>query len=228
MLDLFIFKEMAEDKHVSFDPQTKSEDADLRKDPAQDELEDMDTSSPEHDSSCRNMLQESSPPPMLERYRACMLLAGVGDALGYNMGYWEFCPSGPKIMNVIAKKYEGIINLKPKQKSKFMLSDDTIMHIATAEALLSEWRSDFELFLRIAQCYVECMQDMSGRAPGGACLGGTWEIANNLRNNRFDEENPPYIIQYGISKGGCGAAMRSVPIGLLYCKEDQMDQLMKV
>lgn len=32
--------------------------------------------------------------PMLERYTACMVLAGVGDAMGYRNGRWEFNFSG--------------------------------------------------------------------------------------------------------------------------------------
>lgn len=38
---------------------------------------------------------EAPPPvPMLERYTACMVLAGVGDAMGYRNGRWEFNFSG--------------------------------------------------------------------------------------------------------------------------------------
>ncbi len=29
-------------------------------------------------------------PPLSERYEACMLLSGVGDAMGYHAGGWEF------------------------------------------------------------------------------------------------------------------------------------------
>lgn len=33
-------------------------------------------------------------PSLQERYTACMVLAGVGDAMGYRNGRWEFNMSG--------------------------------------------------------------------------------------------------------------------------------------
>ena len=32
-----------------------------------------------------------------ERYEASMVLSGVGDAIGYRNGEWEFCNSGAEI-----------------------------------------------------------------------------------------------------------------------------------
>jgi len=32
-----------------------------------------------------------------ERYEASMVLSGVGDAIGYRNGMWEFCTSGDEI-----------------------------------------------------------------------------------------------------------------------------------
>jgi len=32
-----------------------------------------------------------------ERYEASMVLSGVGDAIGYRNGRWEFCKSGAEI-----------------------------------------------------------------------------------------------------------------------------------
>ena len=34
---------------------------------------------------------------MEERYIASMVLSGVGDAIGFRNGRWEFCHSGPEI-----------------------------------------------------------------------------------------------------------------------------------
>ena len=34
---------------------------------------------------------------MRERFRAAMVLSGVGDAMGYKAGEWEFCHSGETI-----------------------------------------------------------------------------------------------------------------------------------
>lgn len=49
----------------------------------------------EHVRTFITALMEAPPPvPMLERYTACMVLAGVGDAMGYRNGRWEFNFSG--------------------------------------------------------------------------------------------------------------------------------------
>ena len=52
---------------------------------------------------------------MEERYKACMVLSGVGDALGYKKGDWEFCLSGQTIHDEL-KALGGIekINIEGK------------------------------------------------------------------------------------------------------------------
>lgn len=68
----------------------------------------------------------------LERYQATMVLAGVGDAVGYKNGQWEFCTSSKKIhaeFNEMTGN-KGMNNFELKEQWKY--SDDTAMHIATA------------------------------------------------------------------------------------------------
>ena len=62
-----------------------------------------------------------------------MLLAAVGDAIGYRQGVWQFNRNGVQIhedmMNLTKQK--GIKGLIVNYK-QFPYSDDTVMHIATA------------------------------------------------------------------------------------------------
>ena len=88
------------------------------------------------------------------------------------------------------------------------VSDDTVMHIATAEALLSPWKEDREkLYSKLAEKYIKCMDDMSGRAPGFTCSASLHKLRPKIPKGYFIPFNP--------SGGGCGAAMCSAPIGLL-------------
>ena len=156
--------------------------------------------------------------PNEDRFKACMVLAGVGDALGYKNGAYEFCPNGPAINNEV-QAAGGVGNIKVNVK-EWMVSDDTVMHIATAEALVSKWRNVGELYKILATKYKECMKDMAGRAPGNTCRDSTSKLRPKRENGYFIPFNP--------RGGGCGAAMRSVPIGVLYNDPDQLDELVAV
>lgn len=66
-----------------------------------------------------------------------MLIAAVGDAIGYYRGHWEFCYEGEQIHSEMMKMTDnrGVLHLKVDAKH-FPYSDDTVMHIATAKALV--------------------------------------------------------------------------------------------
>ena len=154
-----------------------------------------------------------------KRFEASMVLAGVGDALGYKNGEWEFCRSGLRIHKDL-EQLGGLDKIVVNPRG-WMISDDTVMHIATAEALVSDWKDDMEkLYGNIAQKYKDCMGDMAGRAPGLTC----GEYARRLRPG----VPKGYVINFNPRGGGCGAAMRSAPIGLLYWKPEQIDKLVAI
>ena len=153
-----------------------------------------------------------------EKFMASMVLAGCGDALGYYNGRFEFCNSGLQILQMVEKK-GGLSKIKV-EKFDWRLSDDTIMSIATANALVASWKTHEELWPILAQQYKDCMKDMNGRSPGMTCMG----LTNKLRPDRPDGLKIPFN-PYG---GGCGAAMRSAPIGLLYHRPDQINDLVAV
>ena len=156
---------------------------------------------------------------MEERFEASMVLAGVGDAIGYKNGEWEFCRSGQRIHDQLAS-LGGLENISVNPRG-WMVSDDTVMHIATAEALLSDWKGDREtLYLKFAERYKECMKDMAGRAPGLTC----GSMVHMLKPSR----PKGYQIPFNPRGGGCGAAMRSAPIGLLYWRPEAIKDLVAV
>ena len=71
---------------------------------------------------------------LAKRYEAAMILSGVGDAMGFKNGNWEFCHSGTAI-HAEALTLGGINKLNIK-KPDWLVSDDTVMHLATAEAYM--------------------------------------------------------------------------------------------
>lgn len=60
-----------------------------------------------------NKLTKEGRQSWLERYKAAMVLAGAGDALGYHRGIWEFQLDGNKIHKEV-KEMGGIKNIHTK------------------------------------------------------------------------------------------------------------------
>lgn len=165
------------------------------------------------------MVMEAQDSNLKLRFEACMVLSGTGDAIGYKNGSWEFCRSGQRIHEELAKL--GGLEKIFVNPSNWMVSDDTVMHIATAEALLSDWKDDKEaLYSNLAKSYKECMRDMAGRAPGLTCGSSAHMLKPSMPKG--------YQIPFNPKGGGCGAAMRAAPIGLLYWKPEHIQSLVSI
>ncbi|XP_077979707.1 ADP-ribosylhydrolase ARH1-like [Glandiceps talaboti] len=156
---------------------------------------------------------------MRDKYRAGMLLSAVGDALGYKNGDWEFCHVGEDIHKEL-KKLGGLEKIVVKLPG-WCVSDDTVLHIATAEALATNKPIGEQLFLELAAKYKEtCVRDMTGRAPGLT----TTSACHTLKPNRPGG----YTIPFNPRGGGCGAAMRAMCIGLRFPRPEQLQDLISV
>lgn len=153
---------------------------------------------------------------MESKFAACMILGGVGDAMGYNNGDWEFCFDGKKIHAEMANltKRKGISALEISKD--WIVSDDTVMHIATAEALLDDKSVNTfdDRCKKFAVYYINCMNDMTGRSAG---MGTQASIAE-LKHIGVDNWMTLTLDSKG--GGGCGAAMRAMIIGLAFYKHD--------
>ncbi|KAL0963901.1 hypothetical protein UPYG_G00315130 [Umbra pygmaea] len=148
-----------------------------------------------------------------QRYEASMVLSGAGDALAYNRGNWEFEHNGERIHEDV-KRRGGLEKLDAKD---FPVSDDTVMHLATAEALVIVGEGEqVSLYRTLVDEYVRCMRDMDGRAPGITCIDS---IARLEQDNR---------IPFNKVGGGCGAAMRAMCIGLRFPDPEQEHLLIQV
>ncbi|XP_041480040.1 protein ADP-ribosylarginine hydrolase-like [Lytechinus variegatus] len=155
---------------------------------------------------------------MLSRYKAAMVLSGVGDAMGYKSGHWEFNFVGTDIHKEV-KALGGVCKLHVKLPA-FPVSDDTVLHLATARALLSGKPIGDKLYLEFAAEYRKGRLDMKGRAPGNTTTSAI---------SRFNLAKPDgYIIPFNKRGGGCGAAMRAMCIGLRYPRPDQLQDLIMV
>ncbi|KAG8543993.1 hypothetical protein GDO81_023287 [Engystomops pustulosus] len=141
-------------------------------------------------------------------YVAAMLLSGAGDALGYRNQLWEYCKSGPQI-HAELQDLGGLQNIRTSLPD-WPVSDDTVLHLATGESLATGKLGE-ELYDDLAARYVTAMSDMEGRKPGPTSILGTSQLRPG--------EPGGYRIPFNPSATGCGAAMRSMCIGLRYLSE---------
>ena len=139
-----------------------------------------------------------------------MVLAAVGDAMGYKNGDWEFLTSHKIIYNQMMEMTNNKGPLALEITLDWRYSDDTVMHIATAEGLLRQSKDSeaSKICQSIAKEYKKCWSRMGGRAPGNT-TGKSIKILNE------DGSNWNHI-PYSDRACGCGGSMRSACIGLLY------------
>jgi len=161
--------------------------------------------------------QECNQHPTLERFRAAMVLAAIGDTVGYLNGRLEFARDLHEVHWTV-RVLGGLekLSLKP-----LVVSDDTVMHLATAKALSTSLRAGFDCRWLTEACkslacqYVDCMEDMQGRAPGGVTVAAI-SICQQFLSANPDIEFWRTPVTRCRRAGGCGAAMRAVPIGLSF------------
>lgn len=92
------------------------------------------------------------------------------------------------------------------------------MHVATAKALLrmKQKHYDEDTWKAICEEYVACWPLMGGRGPGPTCARAIPVLKKYGR------------VSYNGGGGGCGAAMRTACIGLVFYKEEQLKELIAV
>ncbi|KAK6329200.1 ADP-ribosylarginine hydrolase isoform X1 [Coregonus clupeaformis] len=156
-------------------------------------------------------------PATLQDYKAAMLLSGVGDALGYRNQLWEYNESGTAIHQEL-QELGGLKNITA-QLPDWPVSDDTVLHLATAEALATGKEGE-ELLQDVAARYVEGMKDMEGRKPGPSSILGVSQLRPGTEGG--------FRVPYNPDGTGCGAAMRSMCIGLRYPWPEQLSTLVAI
>jgi ADP-ribosylarginine hydrolase len=92
------------------------------------------------------------------------------------------------------------------------------MHIATAKAILRVGEKEMSKKMWEAICdeYVDCWPLMPGRGPGPTCARAIPVI------KKYGQ------VAYSPGGGGCGAAMRTMCLGLVLWKEEQLKDLIAI
>uniref|UniRef100_A0A7S4VL88 ADP-ribosylhydrolase ARH1 n=1 Tax=Alexandrium monilatum TaxID=311494 RepID=A0A7S4VL88_9DINO len=127
----------------------------------------------------------------------------------------------------------GALALVPLRETGWPVSDDTVQHMATLQALIDarpglptsphDHAAMNSLMERMAFQHVKSWGDMEGRAPGKRCGRGVQALSQP--GARWDTAIP-----YEVSEKpqGCGAAMRAMGIGAVYHGQVLRDTLVAV
>ncbi|XP_062866753.1 inactive ADP-ribosyltransferase arh2 [Trichomycterus rosablanca] len=155
----------------------------------------------------------------MEKFQAAMLLGAVGDALGYRKGRWEGCTSGSQIQKDLSA-LGGLEALK-LDPDNWRLSDGALMHMTTAEALVSEHWCLEDLYREVVRLYVEAMVSLQGRPPDPS----TAETCSYLKpDNHLLAWHTPFN-----EKGsGFGAATKAMCVGMRYWQPERLETLVEV
>lgn len=176
-----------------------------------------------------------------ERVLAAMELAAYGDALGYKNGQWEFLKDTPTIQKQ-ANTLGGIQNIVINRQ-EWPISDDTILHMSTAMALVRTFTSSTTSSQPslLYDSWYDQLDDIGLNPPSDAnvtsaaslssqkvfshiafntyraahLIGAMQERAPGVQTvAALEQSSPP--LEYNASAGGNGGATRAMCIGLTY------------
>ncbi|XP_004704478.1 protein ADP-ribosylarginine hydrolase-like protein 1 [Echinops telfairi] len=155
----------------------------------------------------------------MEKFQAAMLLGGVGDALGYRNASKENSALGTKIQEEL--KQTGGLGQLVLSPDQWPVSDNTLMHITTAEALVTDYWCLDDLYREMVKHYVEIVEKLPGRRPDPATIEGCLQL-------KPDNYLLAWHTPFNEKGSGFGAATKAMCIGMRYWKPERLETLIEV
>ncbi|XP_025051899.1 protein ADP-ribosylarginine hydrolase-like protein 1 isoform X3 [Alligator sinensis] len=155
----------------------------------------------------------------MEKCKAALVLAGVGDALGYRNFSRENNALGAKIQEEL-KEIGGLENLV-LSSDKWPVSDNTLMHMATAEALITDYWCLEDLYRELVKRYVDSTDKLPGRRSDPATI----ESCSQLKPDNY---LLAWHTPFNEKGSGFGAATKAMCLGMRYWKPERLESLIEV
>uniref|UniRef100_A0A8C9A2T6 Inactive ADP-ribosyltransferase ARH2 n=1 Tax=Prolemur simus TaxID=1328070 RepID=A0A8C9A2T6_PROSS len=155
----------------------------------------------------------------MERFKAAMLLGSVGDALGYRNVCLENSAVGSRAQEEL-RSCGGLeqLVLSPGQ---WPVSDNTLMHIATAEALTTDYWCLDDLYREMVRRYVDIVEKLPERRPDPA----TVEACSQLKPDNY---LLAWHTPFNEKGSGFGAATKAMCVGMRYWGPERLETLVEV
>uniref|UniRef100_A0ACB8FIG6 Uncharacterized protein n=1 Tax=Sphaerodactylus townsendi TaxID=933632 RepID=A0ACB8FIG6_9SAUR len=155
----------------------------------------------------------------MEKFKAALLLAGAGDALGYRNFTRENSALGAKIKEEL-NEIGGLENLV-LTSDKWPVSDNTIMHMATAEALVTDYWCLEDLYRELVKRYVDVIDKLPERWSDPATIEGCSQL-------KPDNYLLAWHTPFNEKGSGFGAATKAMCLGMRYWKPERLETLIEV
>uniref|UniRef100_H3BFH5 ADP-ribosylhydrolase like 1 n=1 Tax=Latimeria chalumnae TaxID=7897 RepID=H3BFH5_LATCH len=152
----------------------------------------------------------------MERYQAALILGAVGNVLGYQNrqhSYWQSVQklSGSETTQELEGAFQTLWGCQ--------VPLETLMHMATAEALVSGWESLHTFYREAAKKYLMALDRYHNRQQD---LGKIGEKFWGLFSDKCIGHSPSLI-----KMAKFGTAARSMCIGMCYSKPEQLNDLLQ-
>lgn len=154
----------------------------------------------------------------MEKFKAAMLLGGVGDVLGYGNVCRENSALG-SIQEELQKT--GGLDSLVLSPGKWPVSDNTIMHMATAEALTTDYWCLDDLYREMVKRYVETVEKLAEHRPDPSTIEGCSQL-------KPDNYLLAWHTPFSEKGSGFGAATKAMCIGMRYWKPGRLETLVEV
>lgn len=153
----------------------------------------------------------------MEKFKAAMLLGSVGDALGYG----NICREN-SVLGSIQEELQktGGLDSLVLSPGRWPVSDNTIMHMATAEALTTDYWCLDDLYREMVKRYVETVETLSEHRPDPSTIEGCSQL-------KPDNYLLAWHTPFSEKGSGFGAATKAMCIGMRYWKPERLETLIE-
>ncbi|KAJ8783257.1 hypothetical protein J1605_009340 [Eschrichtius robustus] len=157
----------------------------------------------------------------MEKFQAAMLLGAVGDALGHGHAFGEDSASGPKVQKELGEV--GGLDHLVLSPEKWPVSDNTIMHMTTAGALVTDFWCLDDLYREMVRRYVDVLEKLPGQRVDPATVEGcsqlkpdNYLLAWHTPFNEKGDASPSWVrIRHHVCPVGRGQGLPRSPGGCM-------------